>query len=85
MSSELFLHKPAIVCDNIKSLPQERDAAARMFKGKKGQQLVAEVGKKSKTFVPGEKLPDKQAAPSGPSKEDIDAIKVRDNLIMVTE
>lgn len=55
---------------------KEREAASRLFKGKKGQQLVAEVGKKSKTFVPGEKLPDKQAAaPSGPSKEDIDAIK----------
>lgn len=47
-----------------------------MFKGKKGQQLAAEVGKKSKTFVPGEDLPEKRATPSGPSKEDIEAIKV---------
>ncbi|KAK7100304.1 hypothetical protein V1264_023281 [Littorina saxatilis] len=54
---------------------KEREQAARLFKGKKGQQLVAEVGKKSKTFVPGEALPEKQAAPTGPSKEDIDAIK----------
>ncbi|PVD23776.1 hypothetical protein C0Q70_17050 [Pomacea canaliculata] len=54
---------------------KEREAAARLFKGKKGQQLAAEVGKKSKTFVPGEDLPEKRATPSGPSKEDIEAIK----------
>lgn len=40
------------------------------------------MGQKSKTFVPGEKLPDKQVAPTGPSKEDIDAIKVRINILV---
>lgn len=54
---------------------KEREQAAKLFKGKKGQQLASEVGKRSKTFVPGEKLPDKQTAAGGPSKEDIDAIK----------
>ena len=46
-----------------------------MFKGKKGQALAADIGKRSKTFVPGEKLPEKR--PEGPTKEDIAAIKVR--------
>ena len=46
-----------------------------MFKGKKGQALAADIGKRSKTFVPGEKLPEKR--PDGPTKEDIAAIKVR--------
>nr|KAG5690028.1 hypothetical protein BaRGS_013378 [Batillaria attramentaria] len=71
------IHKlPSLrVLDFQRIRQKEREAAARLFKGKKGQQLAAEVGKKSKTFVPGEKLPDKQAAPTGPSKEDIDAIK----------
>lgn len=71
------IHKlPSLrVLDFQRIRQKEREAAARLFKGKKGQQLVAEVAKKSKTFVPGEKLPDKKAAPGGPSKEDIDAIK----------
>ena len=45
-----------------------------MFKGKKGQALATDIGKKSKTFVPGENLPEKRA--DGPSKEDVAAIKV---------
>ena len=45
-----------------------------MFKGKKGQALAADIGKKSKTFVPGERLP--EAKKGGPSKEDVAAIKV---------
>ena len=32
---------------------QEREAAAKMFKGKKGKQFAAEIGKRAKTFVPG--------------------------------
>lgn len=45
-----------------------------MFKGKKGQALAADIGKKSKTFVPGENLPEKRL--DGPSKEDVALIKV---------
>jgi hypothetical protein len=60
---------------------KEREQATRLFKGKKGQQLAAKVGKKSKTFTPGEALFEKQAAPGGPSKEDIEAIKVDFSLI----
>lgn len=44
-----------------------------MFKGKKGQALASDIGKRSKTFVPGEKIPEKK---TGPSKEDIELIKV---------
>jgi hypothetical protein len=36
--------------------------------------LATDIGKKSKTFVPGEHLPEKRA--DGPSKEDVAAIKV---------
>ena len=32
---------------------KEREAAAKMFKGKKGRQFAAEIGKRAKTFVPG--------------------------------
>ena len=35
---------------------QEREAAAKMFKGKKGKQFAAEIGKRTKTFVPGAPL-----------------------------
>lgn len=44
-----------------------------MFKGKKGQALASDIGKRSKTFVPGEKIPEKKTEPS---KEDIELIKV---------
>lgn len=44
-----------------------------MFKGKKGQALASDIGKRSITFVPGEKIPEKK---TGPSKEDIELIKV---------
>lgn len=50
---------------------KERDAANKMFKGKKGQERAQDIGKRSKTFVPGEKLVEK----TGPSKEDIELIK----------
>ena len=32
---------------------KEREAAAKMFKGKKGKQFAAEIGKRAKMFVPG--------------------------------
>ena len=54
-------------------MSQEREAATKMFKGKKGQALASDIGKRSKTFVPGEKIPEKK---TGPSKEDIELIKV---------
>jgi len=54
---------------------QERDASYKMFKGKKGQALAADIGKRSKTFVPGEGLPEKRM--DGPSREDIAAIQVQ--------
>ena len=59
-----------------------------MFKGKKGKQFAAEIGKRTKTFVPGvpvpggppgpggEKRPGPASVPSGPSRQDIQAIKV---------
>ncbi|XP_060076854.1 U2 small nuclear ribonucleoprotein A'-like [Ylistrum balloti] len=53
---------------------KEREAAAKMFKGKKGQALAQEVGKRSKTFTAGEKLAEKRG-PTGPSKEDVELIK----------
>ncbi len=61
-----------------------------MFKGKRGQQLARDIGKRSKTFVPGAPLPGAAAragaasaagaaAPAesdGPPKKDVEAIKV---------
>ncbi|CAD5119189.1 DgyrCDS7826 [Dimorphilus gyrociliatus] len=51
----------------------ERDTATKMFKGKKGQALAEDLGKKSNTFVPGEpvKVPQRTAA----EKEERDLIK----------
>lgn len=40
---------------------KEREASAAMFKGKKGQQLAREIGKRTKTFVPGAPVGDKAA------------------------
>jgi len=45
-----------------------------MFKGKKGLALMTDIGSKSKTFVPGEGLPEPRM--DAPLKEDIAAIKV---------
>ncbi|XP_045159176.1 U2 small nuclear ribonucleoprotein A'-like [Mercenaria mercenaria] len=69
------LHKvPTIrVLDFQRVKQKERDASVKMFKGKKGQALATDIGKKSKTFVPGEHLPEKRV--DGPSKEDVAAIK----------
>ncbi|XP_072019219.1 U2 small nuclear ribonucleoprotein A'-like [Amphiura filiformis] len=54
---------------------REREQAALLFKGKKGQQLVKDLGKRSRTFVPGAGIPGEKKAPSGPSPEDVAAIK----------
>lgn len=53
---------------------RERELAAHLFKGKKGQQLVQTIGKKSKTFVPGSQLLEVKK-PTGSTKEDVAAIK----------
>lgn len=52
-----------------------------MFKGKKGQALVEDLGKKSNTFVPGEpvKAPQRTAA----EKEERDLILV-EIIILIT-
>ncbi|XP_076085970.1 U2 small nuclear ribonucleoprotein A'-like [Mytilus galloprovincialis] len=50
---------------------KEREAATKMFKGRKGQERAQDIGKRSKTFVPGEKLVER----TGPSKEDVELIK----------
>lgn len=60
---------------------REREAAAKMFKGKKGAALAQDIGKKTRTFVPGEPIPgDKRGASSaGPAakaaRPDTQAIK----------
>lgn len=56
---------------------REREQAAALFKGKKGQQLVKDLGKRSRTFVPGAVLPGggEKKVPTGPSPEDVAAIK----------
>jgi len=50
-----------------------------MFKGKKGQERAQDIGKRSKTFVPGEKLVEK----TGPSKEDVELIKVIQSIFIL--
>ncbi|XP_071489775.1 U2 small nuclear ribonucleoprotein A'-like [Diadema antillarum] len=52
---------------------REREAAAQLFKGKKGEKLAKDLGRRSRTFVPGAGLPTEQK--TGPSPEDIAAIK----------
>lgn len=48
---------------------REREAAAKMFKGKKGKQFMAEIGKRTKTFVPGAPVAAGGAAAAGPAGE----------------
>ena len=54
-----------------------------MFKGKKGKQFAAEIGKRAKTFVPGAALPEKRPASGGAGpmqtqarQQDVAAIRV---------
>ena len=61
---------------------QEREASSRLFKGKEGEQLVHEIGKRTKTFVPGAPVGERAAGNAAPAasasaKQNIDAIKVR--------
>ena len=57
--------------------------SAKLFKSKEGQQLVREMNKRLKTFVPGAPVGERAAAashaaaPSASAKQNIDAIKVR--------
>lgn len=53
--------------------------AGNMFKGKKGQKLAADLGKRTKTFTPGAAVEKGVAPPNGapvPSTPDEEAIKV---------
>ncbi|CAH1772555.1 unnamed protein product, partial [Owenia fusiformis] len=50
---------------------KERDAAQRLFKGKRGANLIRQIGQKSNTFVPGGNIPEKRVAPP----KDVEAIK----------
>lgn len=60
---------------------REREASARLFKGKHGQQLAREIGKRAKTFVPGAPVGDRAGAtaaaqaPAASARLNIDAIK----------
>lgn len=51
---------------------KEREAAKALFKGRRGLELVKNIVKKSKTFVPGEPV---EGVPSGPTPEEVKAIK----------
>lgn len=67
------------VLDFQKVKLKEREAASKMFKGKKGAQLAQDLGRRQKTFVPGAGLKDKKASAASPSPAtpapDIEAIK----------
>ncbi|GBN10626.1 U2 small nuclear ribonucleoprotein A' [Araneus ventricosus] len=55
---------------------KEKEESAKLFKGKKGKKLEQEIGKKSRTFVPGGNLPDvTPEKPSGPTASDVEAIR----------
>ncbi|KAH9492512.1 U2 small nuclear ribonucleoprotein A' [Bulinus truncatus] len=74
------IHKiPSLrVLDFCRVKQKERETAAKMFKKKKGQQQPEPVeanAKKAKTFTPGEKLPTVKPVSTGPSKEDVAAIR----------
>lgn len=53
---------------------KEREEALKLFKSKKGRQLEKDIAKKSKTFIPGQGVPDTSTS-VGPSPADIQAIK----------
>ncbi|XP_035210801.1 U2 small nuclear ribonucleoprotein A'-like isoform X1 [Stegodyphus dumicola] len=56
---------------------REREESAKLFKGKKGKQLEKEIGKRSKTFVPGATLPSTSSKEktSGPTVADVEAVR----------
>ena len=82
--AKVFMLRSCVITFNL-SPAQEREAAAKMFKGKKGHQLARNIGKKAKTFVAGAGLAahkktdggETEAGPAGPAKQDIEAIKVK--------
>lgn len=41
---------------------QEREAAKKIFKGKKGKEFMKDIGKKTKTFVAGQPIGDATAS-----------------------
>ncbi|XP_071800423.1 U2 small nuclear ribonucleoprotein A'-like [Asterias amurensis] len=71
------IHKiPQIrVLDFRRVRQKEREAANHLFKGKKGQQLSKDLGRRSKTFVPGAPVVGEGDAKPGPSPQDYAAIK----------
>ena len=57
--------------------------SAKLFRGKEGQQLAREIGRRAKTFVPGAPVGERvavaaghTAAVSASARQNIDAIKV---------
>ncbi|GFT86632.1 u2 small nuclear ribonucleoprotein A' [Nephila pilipes] len=55
---------------------KEKEESAKLFKGKKGKKLEKEIGKRSRTFVPGANVPSTSAEkPSGPTVADVEAIR----------
>lgn len=57
---------------------REREVSARLFKGKQGQQLARDIGKRAKTFVPGAAVVEHTAASAAgqtSARPNIDAIK----------
>ncbi|XP_054716223.1 U2 small nuclear ribonucleoprotein A'-like [Uloborus diversus] len=56
---------------------KEKEESAKLFKGKRGKQLEKEIGKRSKTFVPGANLPSTSTAEksTGPTAADVEAIR----------
>ncbi|UYV81118.1 SNRPA1 [Cordylochernes scorpioides] len=71
------IHKlPQVLCLDFRKVKmKEREAAAQLFKGKKGKQLEKELSKKSKTFVPGGPTGDTNSTAGRPSAADVEAIK----------
>lgn len=76
---EYVIHKiPQVrVLDFRRVRQRERQAAAALFKGKKGRELEKQIGVKSKKFTPGEPLPSQNAATpkTGHTPQDVESIK----------
>ncbi|GIY91564.1 u2 small nuclear ribonucleoprotein A' [Caerostris extrusa] len=55
---------------------KEKEEASKLFKGKKGKKLEVEIGKRSRTFVPGGNVPGtSEEKSSGPTSADVEAIR----------
>ncbi|XP_076371376.1 U2 small nuclear ribonucleoprotein A'-like isoform X1 [Tachypleus tridentatus] len=72
-----LIHKlPQLRLIDFRKVKQkERDEASTLFKGKRGKKLEKEIGRRSKTFVPGGALGNSEKKTGGPSASDIEAIK----------